>query len=190
MKDDLANFLVNFENSTRSLSESDNKILVSIFQNMTSLISYEYSSNEKKSKCLIEINKYLKSKLKKIDKTFPESDSPSFLELSKIYINDRNLSKSRIRTLFNKFWWLLELNASKWDKYELSNLLAYCLNTDPKKVIPKGARSQIKIIRVFKAIFNSQDDDTKFETFRELFMRFSTESAFKEALEKERNTLK
>ena len=184
MKNNLTNILIKLEHMADSLSEKDNKIIEEIFQHIADLISYEDPSRKNNSRYLLQVNKYLKSKVKKMY-SFDELnfDDPSFSTLSKLFINEKNLSKNTAKSLYNKFWRLLEMNSRSWDIYELSNLLAYCLHTEPNKVIPEGARSTIKIIKIFKAIFNSQDEYTQFETFRELIMRFSSESIFKETSE-------
>lgn len=136
---------------------------------------------------LKSIRTYLGKKVSKANQTTsPEQNTHELLVRFRNELSHgpshRKYSTSETKNLAATFWKILELSASRWNPYELLNILAYCLDTYYKPIRDSHLDPK-KIIRTYKAIFNNFNEDQKTVALSELILRFRSEPAFKGALE-------
>ncbi|WMW79640.1 hypothetical protein RF679_13395 [Undibacterium cyanobacteriorum] len=183
--DEITNVL---RNEANSLDPDDQKALTKILTGLVNSIFRKDISSNSRKETLRQISNYTLSKSRRITQEAKKLNEISILEYRNRYFHGLMRDPRMARKFYSQFWSLLEKNAQDWNQYELSNLLSYCLRTEPI-LINLGKTDPLKLVRIFKSIFNAQDEDQKIQTFDELMMRFLTEPKFKKAIELEHHRI-
>lgn len=178
-----------FAQSYHSLSEADREIAIEIISRLAELIELPQSQIR-----TVDFPTELKSIQNYLDRKISRAKPPinSAPNLHNLLVGFRNElahgptskrdSASNTKKFAPIFWKILEASDPRWNPHELMNILAYCMGTHYRPSINSNLDSK-KIIRFYKAIFSTFDEDQKIEAFSELILRFRSEPAFKGTLE-------
>ncbi len=174
-----------YEKAVYALSEKDKKVAIEIISRLAGAIELvsESTGDNQTAANLENIRNYLVKKTNKARST--EGTEREILILLQQFRSELIHGKSHkkydpkdIQILAPFFWKVLEKSAPHWDPHELSNILAYCLHASPNTNL-----DQKKIIRFYKTIFNTFDQDQQTNAFIELSLRVISEPIFKGTLD-------
>lgn len=167
------------------LQHEEREMLTRTLEGIIDLVFREELSGNSRTEILRQISNYIRSKAKRDSELSLDSNNISLLEYRNRRFHEMAQDPQNAKKLYLQFWRLLEKDSVNWHPYELANLLSYCLRTGPG-LMDLNHAEPIKMVRVFKSIFNALSNDQKTETFDELMMRFSNEPRFRRAIEMER----
>jgi len=87
------------------------------------------------------------------------------------------------RALSSALWRALEASGPYWDPVELANLLAYCVGVLRSNIDPDRA-GPVRVIKVYKAIFNTLEEGKQDRAVKELILRLSTDPRLRKIIER------
>lgn len=122
---------------------------------------------------------YLGKKTKGLETSSSEGSALSLRALRNDLVHSRSLRKyspTELKALEPFLWRVLERSSAEWESRELTNFLAYCLQT-PVLGLDTDADPK-KIVRMYRAIFNAMPEQRREYVFRELVLRLFSERRF------------
>ena len=161
------------------LSPLEQNLLDKCFSDLTEIAFLSAEQRPQAKNDLIAISTYIRGKL---NKSYLLNQSAGLSEVSLRQLRNElfhrgsllKFSPSQIKKLESLLWKTLERSSPMWDLQELSNLLAYCLQT-PTPNLDILSNEPKKLIRIYTAIYNAFNKDQKNRAFKELALRVLTE---------------
>jgi hypothetical protein len=185
----LAGLLSQLERQFSRLNSADQKAVETSLSNLITLLRINGGEDSPAgSDSLSDIARY--STKKRLDLELASNSSPAsaaaLRQLRNEVIHGKSLKRieyARAKKLEPILWRTLEASARLWNPNELSNFLTYCLRTEGPRLDPDHVEPK-KLVRVYRAIYNTLDPADKERAFKELALRLFSEKRFVLALER------
>lgn len=184
--ENLRKLLDQIEKFTIELEISDQRAVEKCLKNLVNII--ELTRDElSDSDFLVQVARYTSKKLSDLElSSSPASGSTTALRALRNEIaHGRSLKRieyPRVKKLVPVLWRTLEMSAELWDPSELGNFLMYCLRINASPVDIHTVEPK-KLVRVYRAIYNTLEEKVKEQVFKELALRLFSEKRFVITLE-------
>lgn len=183
----LHKLLTQIERIASHATVSDRKLIEKCLSDFVNLIHLSAQNEPLAQEALPAVSRYLAKKSSDVEVSSSSSSgtTTALRQLRNEVIHGKSMKRLdylRVKKLDPVLWRTLEMSAQLWDTHELSNFLSYCLRTEVPRLDPSNVDPK-KLVRVYRAIYNTLDDADKEKAFKELALRLFSEKRFVVTLE-------